>query len=158
MANYEAPLLQATSATTYKTTGVLAANGRRSMVYEVEFGQTGGLSSSDCQCEWDLSRISNTNTLAATVFTLNLLDGGDVAASTIFYNNATTEPPNITTQGLGLNLKHWGINQRGSYRWRALDDNDNIIIASGASQGIAVRLQSISFTGSAIGNISIVER
>jgi hypothetical protein len=128
------------------------------MVYEAEFGQTAALASTDCQCQWDLSRIASTNTMAATAVAMNLLDPADIAATTLFYNTVTTEPPNITTVGLGLNLKNWAINQRGSYRWRALDDGDNIIVASGASQGLALRVLSSNFTGSAVGTLSIIER
>jgi hypothetical protein len=76
----------------------------------------------------------------------------------LFYNTVTTEPANITTIGLGLNLKQWSINQRGFNRWRALDDGDNLIIASAASQGIAIRALSSNYTGSAVGNVSIIER
>jgi len=158
MANYEAQLLQSTVSTTYKGAGTLFAVTRRFMIYEVEFGQTGGLSSSDTQVEWDLSRFSNTNTLAGTAVAANLLDPADVVANTSFLNAISTEPPNITTAGLGLNLKHWGINQRGSYRWRALDDGDNLVVAGASSQGVEIRMQSVSFTGSAIGNVSFIER
>lgn len=159
MANFSGPLLQGTVSTTYKSAGVLQVVAHRAMVYEVEMGQTGTLNSStDCQCQWDLSRIASTNTMAGTTVALNLLDPADVTAATLFNNAITTEPPNITTVGLGLNLKNWGINQRGSYRWRALDDGDNLIIASTASQGIAIRVLSSNFTGSAVGTVSIIER
>lgn len=158
MANYEAPLWQAAVAATYKSAGVVAAAGRRAMVYEIEFGQTAALASTDCQCQWDVSRTPATAGLVATAVAANLLDIADVVATTLFYNNVTTEPTNVTTAGNGLNLKNWAINQRGSYRWRALDDGDNLIIPSGASQGIAIRVLSSNFTSSAVGNISFVER
>jgi hypothetical protein len=158
MANFTGPLLQGTVSTTYKTTGAVQANARRAMIYEIEMGQTGTLAPTDCQCQWDVSRISNTNTLTATTVALNLLDQADVTATTLFFNNATAEPPNVTTVGLGLNLKNWGINQRGSYRWRALDDGDNLIIAQAASQGLIVRVLSSNFSGSAVGTVSVLER
>jgi hypothetical protein len=158
MANYEGPLLQSAVLTTFKGAAAVQANGRRIMLYEIEFGQTGALASTDCQCQWDLSRFASTNTMVGTAVTLNLLDPADVAASSIFYNAISTEPPNITTAGNGLNLKVWAINQRGSYRFRALDDNDNIIFASGTSQGAELRVLSSNFTSSAVGNLSIVER
>jgi hypothetical protein len=158
MANYGSNLLQATVSTTYKSAGVLAAAGRRFELYEVNAGQTGTLAPTDCQCEWDISRIASTNTLAGTTVALNLNDQADVTASTLFYNNLTTEPPNITTAGLGLNLLHFAINQRGSMRWRALDDGDRLIIASTASQGLAFRLQSSNFSASAVGSVAVVER
>jgi hypothetical protein len=158
MANYEAPLWQSAVAATYKSAGILAAAGRRVMVYEIEFGQTAALASTDCQCQWDVSRTPSTAGLAGASPAANLLDPADVAASTLFYNNITAEPTNVTTAGLGLNLKNWAINQRGSYRWRALDDGDNLIIASAASQGLAIRVLSSNFNQSAVGNVSFIER
>jgi hypothetical protein len=159
MANYEAPLLQATCATTYKTAGALWVGGtaRRMMVYEIEMGQTGGLSSTDCQVQWDVSRFSATAILTATAVVPNLLDPGDVACAAVFANNATTELT-YTTAANGLSLKNWGINQRGSYRWRALDDGDQIMIGATAQLGIGIRGLSSNFTGSLVGNISFVER
>jgi hypothetical protein len=158
MANYEAPLLQATVSTSFKTTGALwSAGTARLMVYEVEFGQGGSLASTDCQCEWDLSVFSSTNILTSTSVTPNKLDPADVVSVAVFANNATTELT-YTTAGNGLALKRWSINQRGSYRWRALDDGDNIIVPATSLTGIGIRTLSSNFTGSAIGNISWVDR
>lgn len=162
MANYEAPLLQATVSTTYKGAGLLfcaAAPVRRQMIYEIEFGQTGGLSSSDTQCQWDVTRLTSTNTIAGTVVIPNLLDPSDVACVTSFLNNMSAETPNgRSAAGSGLALKNWAINQRGSYRWRALDDGDNLIQAATSGNSIEIATLSISFTQSAVGNISFVER
>ena len=74
-------------------------------------------------------------------------------------SGVTTEPT-YTTAGNGLSLKSWGINQRGSYRWRALDDGDNIIVPNTGGNGVGLRCASITsgFAGSAIGNISFIER
>jgi hypothetical protein len=158
MANYEAPLLQATVSTAFKTAGALwSAGSGRAMVYEAEIGQTGALASTDCQCEWDLSVFSSTNILTSTAVTPNKLDPADSASTFVFANNATTELT-YTTAGNGLALKKWAINQRGSYRWRALDDGDNIIIPNTSLVGIGLRLLSSNFTGSAVGNLSYVER
>jgi len=158
MANYEAPLLQGTCSTTYKTAGALwSAGSRRIMVYEIEFGQTGGLASTDCQVQWDVSRFSSTAILTATAVVPNLLDPADGTALSIFQNNATTELT-YTTAGAGLSLKNWGINQRGSYRWRALDDGDNLMVPATNLVGVGIRALSSNFTGSLVGNISFVER
>ena len=159
MANYEGPLLQGTvGSASYKTAGALWSVGsRRVQVYEIEFGQTGALSSTDCQCQWDLSVFSSTNILTASTVLLNTLDPADGTAVTIFANNASTELT-YTTAGAGLALKNWGINQRGSYRWRALDDGDNIMIPATNLTGVGLRTLSSNFTGSAIGNISLIER
>lgn len=163
MANYDAPLVNATTVTTsYKSVGILYCNtaantARRIQAYEIEMGQTGPLSSTDCQCQWDVSRFSATNALAGTAVVPNLLDPGDVSPLSLYYNTITTE---LTYTGVnfGLSVKNWAINQRGSYRWRALDDGDNIIIAATAGTGIGVRVLSSNFAGSAVGNLAFIER
>lgn len=164
MANYAAPLLQSTVVSTgFKTAGALwsvgAANvARRIAVYEIEFGQTGSLSTStDCQCQWDVSRFGATAVLTASAVIPNLLDIADSSPAAQFANNATTELT-YTTTGFGLSLKSWAINQRGSYRWRALDDGDNIIIPATALAGVGIRVISSNFNSSAVGNVSFVER
>jgi hypothetical protein len=159
MANFDTPLLFAPVGTgPLKGAGAWWAVNRRFMLYELEFGQTGTLAPTDCQCQWDLSRFASTLTMTGSTVAANLLDQADVTAVTLFMNNLTTEPVNITTVGLGLNLKQWAINQRGFYRWRALDDGDNIIVASAASQGIELRTLSSNFAATAIGNGAFIER
>ena len=158
MANYGGPILQAVVSTAYKTAAALWSVGsRRIQVYEIEFGQSGALASTDCQCQWDLSVFSSTNILTASTVVLNKLDPADGAPLTIFANNATTELT-YTTAGNGLSLKNWAINQRGSYRWRALDDGDNIIIPATNLTGVGLRTLSSNFTSSGVGNLSIIER
>lgn len=164
MANYEAPLLNASVITTFRSAGVLyvnstASQNRRYQVYEIEFGQGGSLASTDIQNQWDVSRLGASAALVGTAVTPNLLDPGDVATFGVYFNNITTEPT-YTTAGNGLSLKSWAINQRGSYRWRALDDGDNIVIPAVAFNGIGVRQLSGSANSaqSAIGNLSFTER
>jgi hypothetical protein len=158
MANYEAPLLQGTISTAFKTAGALWSTGtRRMQLYEAEFGQTGSLSSTDCQVQWDLSRFGATAVLTSSAVIPNLLDTADSSPLAQFANNATTELT-YTTAGNGLSLKSWAINQRGSYRWRALDDGDNIILPATSAAGIGLRALSSNFTSSGVGNISFVER
>lgn len=159
MANYSAPVLANAITTTFKTGGFLYSGGtRRSMLYEVEMGQTGAYASTDAPLQWDLSRAA-TPTLAGTAVAANLLDIADSAAASLFINAASAEPT-YTTAGNGLNLKQWGINQRGSYRWRALDDGDNIILPSTGGVGVGLRAASITsgFAASAIGTIGFLER
>ena len=158
MANYEAPLLQGTVSTSFKTAGELWSTGvRRMMVYELEFGQTGALSSTDCQVQWDLSRFGATAILTATAVVPNSLDIADSSPLAQYANNAVAEAT-YTTAGFGLSLKSFAINQRGSYRWRALDDGDNLIIPATAVTGVGMRVLSSNFTASSVGNISFFER
>ena len=158
MANYEAPLLQGTVSTSFKTAGALWSTGvRRMMVYELEFGQTGALSSTDCQVQWDLSRFGATAILTATAVVPNSLDIADSSPLAQYANNEVAEAT-YTTAGFGLSLKSFAINQRGSYRWRALDDGDNLIIPATAVTGVGMRVLSSNFTASSVGNISFFER
>jgi hypothetical protein len=158
MANYTAPVLQTAVSTAFKSAGILYSTGtRRIMVYELEFGQSGPPASNDCQCLWDVSRFSSTAVLAATSVIPNLMDIADSSPLALFYNNVTTELT-YTTAGAGLSLKSWGINQRGSYRWRALDDGDNILVPATNAAGIGMRTLSSGFTSTAVGNISFQER
>jgi hypothetical protein len=158
MANYEAPVLYNAVTTTFKTAGFLWAVGHRIMLYEIEMGQTAAYASTDAPVQWDLSRAA-TPSLAGSAVVTNALDPADPASASLFINAVTTEPT-YTTAGNGLSLKSWGINQRGSYRWRALDDGDNIIVPNTGGNGVGLRCASIAsgFAGSAIGNISFVER
>ena len=158
MANYEAPILQGTISTSFKTGGALWSTGtRRVMLYEIEFGQTGSLSSTDCQVQWDLSRFGSTAILTATAVVPNLLDTADSSPLALFANNATAELT-YTTAANGLSLKSWSINQRGSYRFRCLDDGDNILIPATAAFGVGLRALSSNFASTGIGNISFLER
>jgi hypothetical protein len=155
--NYLAPLLQGTTTTSFKTEGAVWSSGaRRIKVYEVELGQTGALSSTDCQVQYDLSRFSQTAILTAPLVVPSPTDAADGTCLAIFANNATTELT-YTTAGVGLSLKSWSLNQRGFMRWRALDDNDNIIVAATNLVGVGIRGLSSNFTASAVGNLSFVE-
>lgn len=160
MANYGAPLLQVTVTTAYKTAGFVWSVGlRRIQVYEIEFGQAGSLASTDIQVQWDISR-GITGALGGSAVVPNLFDLSDTSPSAQFLNGATTEPT-YSAINTGLSIKNWGINQRGSYRWRALDDGDNIIIPATSATGIGARQLSPGgpITGmSAVGNLSFVER
>jgi hypothetical protein len=161
MANLEAPIAQSTMTTTYRTAGVLyatsAVQARRIQLYEIEFGHYGALASTDINVQWDVSRFSSTAILTATSVVPNLLDTADASPLCLFFNNNTGELT-YTTAGNGLSLKNWSVNQRGSYRWRALDDGDNIVIPATTIVGVGIRAQSGGYTQSVVGNISFLER
>jgi hypothetical protein len=161
MGGYTAPLLQAPVSTAFKSAGALwcGATARRIQFYEAEFGQTGAYATTDAPCQWDISRFSVTGAMVGSTVVTNLLDPADIASLALFMNNVTTEPT-VTTAGNGLTLKSWAINQRGSYRFRCLDDGDNILVPATTAFGLAIRTLSITsgFANSAVGNISFIER
>jgi len=162
MANYSVPLLYGAVGNAYKTAGFLwvLTTLRRLQVYEAEFGQTGSYASTDVSCQWDLSRAATPTLAIGTLVSANPYDPADTAAVAQFIQNASAEPT-YTSSGNGLALKNWGINQRGSYRWRALDDGDQIIVPGTSGVGIGLRVLSPSgspFNQSAVGTISFIER
>lgn len=160
-AAYEAPLLLAALGAAYKSAGVLfcSATLQRAKVYEYQLGiMAASYAASDTAVQWDLSRFSSTAALVASASAPNLLDPGDRVAATSFSNNVTTELTYTATAGAGAALQSIALNQRGSYRWRALDDGDNIIVPNVAANGIGLRAQTgASFGSTAVGTIAFTE-
>ncbi len=163
MANYEAPLLNVSVLTAFRTAGLLfpsaTANlARRIQIYEIEFGQAGSLNSTDIQNLWDVSRCLTASATGSAVVP-SPLDPADSSPLSQFLNGIVAEPT-YTSAGAGLSIKQWGINQRGSYRWRALDDGDNIIVPATAANAVGIRQLSGSANSAqtAVGNVSFVER
>jgi len=160
MPRYAAQLLQGTVSTAYKSLGALQTGGttRRIGIYEIVFGLAGALNTTnDTQVLPDVSRFTSTSLITGTAFTPNPLDGADPASLATFNNNLTSEPAAIAAAGSGLSMLNPALNQRGTFRWRALDDGDNIIIPNTALNGVAVRALSLSYTGTAIGTIMYIE-
>ena len=159
MANFSAPVLYNAVTTAFKTAGFLWTVTNRSQIYEIEMSQYGTYASTDAPMIWDLSR-GLTATLAGSTVAANAYDLGDTTVSSALFINAATAEFTPTTAGNGLSLKQWAPNQRGSYRWRALDDGDNIILPATAGAGVGLRVASISsgFEASAVRNISFDTR
>lgn len=162
MANYSSALLYAANTTAMHTAGAIwcGATARRIQAYEIEMGQMGVYATTDAPMQWEVSRFGATAAMAGTGTVVSSYDPADSqTALTLAIQNVTTEPT-YTTQGNGLSLKTWAINQRGSYRWRALDDGDNIIVPATAGFGLGVRSMSITsgYTSSSVGTISFIER
>ena len=166
MANFGVQLLGTISAA-FRSAGVIyvastAGSNRRINAYEINVGQVAAAyASTDTSVLWDVSRIGASAGLAATAVTPNPLDGtGSATALSNYFNTPTTDStPTVTTQGNGLSLYSWPINQRGFNRWRALDDGDNIIVPSTAFNGLAIRLlcSGGAFAGSGIGTLAFGE-
>lgn len=165
MPRYQVVLLQNAVSTAFKSAGVLfassATKARRMAMYEYNFGQYGSLSSTDSQMYYDISRFLTTSVVAGTSVTPNLNDSADDSALGVFLNNITTEITSaaFATAGSGLNLVQEAQNQRGTYRWRALETYDLLMIPATSPQGLAFRVQSIAsgYTASMVGQALYLE-
>jgi len=145
MANFGVQLLGSIGAA-FRSAGVIyvastAGSNRRINAYEMNVGQVAAAyASTDTSMLWDVSRIGASATLASTLVTPNPMDGTATAAALSTYSNNATAEAVVTTQGNGLSLYSWPINQRGFNRWRALDDGDNIVVPSVTQNGLAIRM------------------
>jgi hypothetical protein len=164
MANFGVQLLGSIGAA-FRSAGVIyvttaAGNNRRINVYEINVGQVAAsYASTDTSMLWDVSRIGASAGLAATLVTPNPMDGTGAASALSTYANLATAEAAVTTQGNGLSLYSWPINQRGFNRWRALDDGDNIVVPSVSQNGLAIRelCSGGAFGGSGIGTLAFGE-
>jgi hypothetical protein len=163
MPRYQAVLSSASTTTTFKTSGALWASSgtkaRRMAVYEYLLGQYGALSSTDSQMYYDVSRFTTTSLLAASAVVPNLNDTADDTSLAVFQNNATVEFTILAAAGSGLNLVQEAQNQRGTFRWRALETYDLLVIPAVNVSGLAWRTQSISsgYTNSIVGQVLYLE-
>src|SRR5258707_3121951 len=145
MANFGVQLLNSVGSA-FRSAGVVYINSstglnRRLQVYEINVGQVAtAYANTDTSMLWDVSRIGASASLVATVVTPNLMDGTGAATALSNYFNLATTDAVVTTQGNGLSIYSWPINQRGFNRWRALDDGDNIIVPSVSQNGLAIRM------------------
>lgn len=164
MSNFGVQLLNSIGSA-FRSAGVLyvsstVGNNRRLNAYEINVGQVfAAYASTDTSMLWDVSRIGASAGLTATLTTPNPLDGTAIASSLSTYANNAATDATVTTQGNGLSLYSWPINQRGFNRWRALDDGDNIVVPSVAFNGLAIRelCSSGAVSGSGIGTIAFGE-
>ena len=163
MPRYQGKLLQFPVATTLKGTGALwasaAVRARRMALYDAVLSATGGLSSTDCQIEYDFSRFITTSLIVGTAFTPSPVDGADDAtlAATTYLNNITTELASLAVAGSGLALYTMSENQRATFRWRALETYDMMVIPNAAFSGLEIRVLSPNFAASMLGVLSYLE-
>jgi len=163
MPRYQAPLLQAAVSTAFKSSGVLfvtsAVRARRFNIYEYSLGQYGSLSSTDSQMYYDVSRFVTTSLLAGTAVAANLNDLADDISLALFTNAVTTELASLSAAGAGLNLVQEAQNQRGTYRWTALETYDLLTAPATSLSGFDFRVQSISsgYTASMTGQVLYLE-
>src|ERR1700719_3934644 len=130
MANFGVQVINSIGSA-FRSAGVIyvastVGSNRRINAYEINVGQVfAAYASTDTSMLWDVSRIGASATLASTLVTPNPMDGTGAAAALSTYSNNASAEAVVTTQGNGLSLYSWPINQRGFNRWRALDDGDN---------------------------------
>jgi hypothetical protein len=102
----------------------------------------------------DISRLSQTTSLAGTAFTPNPTDPADGAALTVSAVNETTEP---SAALIATTLFNTGLNQRATTRWIAAQESQYLIAPATTINGLYMRVQSSTYTATMDGQISFME-
>jgi hypothetical protein len=131
-----------------------AASPRRHKWYEVIIGATGNPNATDTYFQVDISRITDTTSIAGSSFTPNPNDLADAAASTVALVNETTE---LAAALIGVSLLNFGLNQRGTTRWVASQESQYLVAPATSKAGLYLRALSNVYTGALSGQLSFQE-
>lgn len=148
---------QTTIASSYK--GLVASWGaasspRRHKWYEIIIGATGNPNSTDTYFQVDVSRITDTTSIAGTSFTPNPNDLADAACNTVALVNETTE---LAAALITVSLLNFGLNQRGTTRWVASQESQYLIGPATSKAGFYMRALSNAYTGALAGQVTFQE-
>lgn len=138
--------------TAYKTLVVVkaaTATLTRALVYDLLVGTNG--TPADNYMEFNVERQTADGT--ATAVTPNPLDNLIRACGTVGAANATVEG---TIAASTSSLFYIGLNQRASYRWVAAPGSELVVPATNLA-GLALRVQSGAYTGTATGQMYFEE-
>lgn len=130
------------------------ATVRRAKWYEFVLGATANPNATDTYIQVDISRLSGTTSLAGTAITPSPLDPADQASATLAAGIITAE---VNAALVGVSLFNTGLNQRATTRWIAAQESQYLIAPATAQNGLELRAQSSTYTGSFDGQVSITE-
>jgi hypothetical protein len=102
----------------------------------------------------NISRLSGTTSLAGTAVTPSPTDPADAACSTLAAQTITTE---VNSAILGVSLFTTGLNQRATTRWIAAQESQYLIAPATSQNGLELRGESSTFTGTFQAQISFLE-
>ena len=147
---------QGTIASAYK--GAVAswcpATTKRHKWYEFVLGATANPNATDTYIQVDISRLSQTTSLAGTAYTPNALDSADGAAAIVAATNITIEP---SAALIASSLFNTGINQRATTRWIAAQESQYLVAPATTINGLYLRAQSSTYAGSFDAQVSYLE-
>lgn len=147
MATYNVGGNQATLSSSFKGTVALIGGAtlpRRIKLLEYKIGATGNPNATDTYIQFDISRLSNTTSLAGTAFTPNPDDSADAASVSLANVNQTTEP---SAALIATSLDNYGINQRGTVRMVVSQESWSTTTPATAAAGLYARVLSNAYTG-----------
>lgn len=165
MPDYGIAYNQAANTTSYKTAlavaaAAAAASGiqiRRGRLFDLTIGQSGPPNSTDTSIQWDVSRFLSYAGFTLSTAAPNPDDSADPAFMGQCGINATVEGT-YQSQGSGLGLLNFVINQRAAQRWLSKDGKELVFPAT-ANLGIGVRTLVVTsgYTGPTAGTLQFTE-
>ena len=157
MATYAVGGNQGTIASSYKgvaATWCPSSNTKRHKWYEFILGATANPNATDTYVQVDISRLSQTTSLAGTAYTPNPTDPADGAGLIVAAVNITTEP---SAALIANSLFNTGLNQRATTRWIAAQESQYLIAPATAVNGLYMRGQSSTYASTFDGQVSYLE-
>jgi hypothetical protein len=157
MATYAVGGSQGTISSSYKgcvATWAISATPKRIKWYEIILGATGNPNATDTYFQFDVSRLSQTTSIAGTAFTPNPTDAADGAAVTVALISETTEP---SAALIANSLLNFGLNQRNTTRWVAPQESQYLIAPATGLSGLYARALSNAYTGALASQITFLE-
>ena len=157
MAYYATGGTQSTIGSAYKglaATWGAASSPRRHKLYEIIIGATGNPNATDTYFQVDVSRLSQTTSIAGTSFTPNPIDSADAACSAVALINETTEP---SAALIANSLLNFGLNQRGTTRWVASQESQYLTAPATSASGLYLRALSNVYTSALAGQETFME-
>ena len=157
MATYNVGGNQGTLSASYK--GAVALIGgatlpRRIKILEYKLGATGNPNSTDTYIQFDISRLSNTTSIAGTAFTPAPDDSADAVSVTAANVNETTEP---SAALIATSLDNYGINQRATVRMVVSQESWSMTSPATAAAGFYARVLSNAYTGACAVQVKFLE-
>lgn len=147
---------QATT-TAFKTqvAGICSASLVRFSVTEYSIGAAQAPNTTDCAIEWSLGRITTGGTVSATYGGfMDGLETGTEAASRTTRNQAYTAEPTYTAN---VDVDSGAMNQRGFFRWVAVDKEAEPQAPAVQNNGLGLRALSSNYTGTLAAKMNIRE-
>src|ERR1043165_7785759 len=129
-----------TLSTSYKTLAFVVATTtggnllRRGRLYDFTVGPSGSPNSTDCGCQYDVTRVTASGSYAATAIVPTPTDSADVAFNGGAYYLCTTDP----TFASSSSLWNTGVNQRAAVRWVASGPDAEFVYPATAFNGIGL--------------------
>lgn len=156
MATYAVGGNQGTLTSSYKghVATWCSATLKRHKWYEILIGATGNPNATDTYIQVDVSRLSQTTSIAGSAFTPNPTDPADGASLTVALANETTEP---SAALIATSLLNFGVNQRNTTRWISSQESQYLIAPATTINGLYLRGLSNAYTGANAAQITFLE-